>query len=510
MERFRSRKALAAAALLVAENVVVVAVVVLLLRPGQSSTATAPSASATATALPTESCVPPGGAVASSVTLRWFVGLGSGTQPDQIEAEKAFVTRYNRDHPCAMPIKLEIVPNTNAIDELKTEIASGNAPDIIGPVGIAGRHTFEGLFLDHTTWAGRFHTDLSEFEPAALDLLRQSDGGRLGGLPYSIYPGVIAYNKDLFAAAGLPEPPHRVGELYRGQEWTWDTLATVAKQLTVDKNARNAAETGFDPNNIVKYGLDFGYADARRMASCFAGGSLPVLRLGSWGNYYEAEIPPAWAHAWNWYHDAMWKYHFAVDGNALQSKLLLLGPDLNAFQSGAAAMETTWPWEIETFGTYGSRSSFKSWDLAVMPSYEGRTSSPLDMDTFSVLSSSKNPDEAYQAMLAIMADPGLRAVYGGLPARISERDAHFASLDASLAKVFPGNQVDWSVVNEMAGYAAVPSHESNMPNYQQSVEDLAVFYEKLRTDRNLDVTAELTKLQQRLTLDFTSYSSPTY
>jgi ABC-type glycerol-3-phosphate transport system substrate-binding protein len=41
-----------------------------------------------------------------------------------------FVSEYNKSNPDHITIKLEIVPNVNASDVLKAEIATGNAPDI--------------------------------------------------------------------------------------------------------------------------------------------------------------------------------------------------------------------------------------------------------------------------------------------------------------------------------------------------------------------------------------------
>src|SRR5512135_3123808 len=116
---------------------------------GSSTTSTAPSAAASeapsaaaATEAPSPSLVnitpapiaagpgPNGGTV-----VRWFIGLGAGTQPAQIGPEQAFITAFNNSQKDVY-IQYEIVDNTQASNILKTEIAAGNAPDIIGPVGV--------------------------------------------------------------------------------------------------------------------------------------------------------------------------------------------------------------------------------------------------------------------------------------------------------------------------------------------------------------------------------------
>ena len=117
---------------------VVAAVVVALLAAacGASATpTTAPTgtAAATATAMaPSPSLVhitpapvaagpgPNGGTV-----VRWFIGLGAGTQPAQIGPEQAFATAYNASQKDVY-LSLEIVDNTQAANILKTEVAAGN------------------------------------------------------------------------------------------------------------------------------------------------------------------------------------------------------------------------------------------------------------------------------------------------------------------------------------------------------------------------------------------------
>ena len=58
------------------------------------------------------------------VVVRWFIGLGAGTQPAQIGPEQAFITAYNASQKDVY-IQYEIVDNTQAATILKTEIAAG-------------------------------------------------------------------------------------------------------------------------------------------------------------------------------------------------------------------------------------------------------------------------------------------------------------------------------------------------------------------------------------------------
>jgi multiple sugar transport system substrate-binding protein len=445
-----------------------------------SSTAATPSAST-------------GGGGNVSNTVRWFVGLGSGTQPAQIAAQKAFVASYNSSNPDGITVKLEIVPNANAYDVLKTEIAAGNGPDIIGPVGVKGRNGFEGLFLDLSSQITANNFDLSAYDPALVAFFQQGGYGQVG-LPYLIFPGYLWYNKDLFSAANLPALPTTVGATYQGQPWSWDTLRTVAQQLTKDSAGKKSTDAGFDATKIVKYGIGFQWADGRRLASCWGGGSF----VGS--DNKTAQIPDIWKEAFNWYYNAIWTDHISPDNTAINSALL---GSSNLQSSGNIAMNAAWGWSISSIASDAATAKVKLWDLAVLPTNKaGGTSSPMDADTFTITKASKNPGAAFKAMVAIMADDTLMKDYGGEPAKTSLQAAYFTSFTTDLAKIYPGITVTWSVLAQMAAHPAVPSHEANMPAFTKASDDYGAFYTKLQSTKGLDVNAELEKLRATLQTDF--------
>jgi multiple sugar transport system substrate-binding protein len=475
--------------------------------PGRSSAAT-----------PTASPAP--------VEVRWFVGLGGGTLTAQVEAERTFVAAYDRSQ-SGIVVKLDVVDATSAYDILKSEIASGNPPDIVGPVGFRGMNGFGGLFLDLADEIASHGYDTSVYEPAVARFLAQGSDGQVG-LPYLIYPGFIFYNRDLLRAAGLPDLPTRVGETYQGRTWDWDELAAVAAQLTIDRHGRNASQAGFEPFEAPQFGLAFDLADARRVASCFGGGSL----VGPDGR--TAQIPALWREAFSWYYDAAWKQHIVIPPN-----YSAFGPPDSFVAIGAAAMTPAWTWGLGSLyaphytvfdiGQPGSRPdrarpqaassptpvgnrAFDSWGMAVMPSWKGQTSSPMDVDTFTIPRSSAHPDQAFEAMTAIMADPTLRAAYDphAMPARLADQQAWISVMAAEQAALFPGNEVDWTVLQEMSRYPSVPSHEADMPNATQALADIAEFYKTLEYGRHnnkgevlpYDVNAELDKLRLTLQADF--------
>jgi multiple sugar transport system substrate-binding protein len=453
--------------------------------------ACAPSHSAkpTATPAPTASPTP---VTSRTVVVRWFVGLGKGNDPAQIVAEKAFVANYNASQ-SKIYIDLEVVPGATAYDTLKAEIANGTGPDIIGPIGVGGRNGLAGLFLDLKDEAIRANVDMTRYPEGVVDMLKDGNGHLLG-LPYLISPAFIFYNKDIFAKANLPPLPKRVGDQWNGKPWSWDTLATIATQLTLDAKKRKPTDALFDPTRIVQYGVDFQWSDLPRTASCFASGSLVNSTTGA------AVVPDAWQAGLSWYYNAMWKTHSAPTAKVVNSPALAMG---STVASGKVAMAVSWPWAISTYagspapnGTYKPR--FANWDIAVIPAYNGTTTSPTDEDSLSISKTSAHPDQAFQAMLAIVADPSLQVLYGGMPAVKDEQQNWFTQFDAYLEKLFPGNKISWTVLQEMENFPAVPSPEVDLPNFPKVNNITSSFYSRLQSVQGLTLPTEFANLQAQL------------
>jgi multiple sugar transport system substrate-binding protein len=456
-----------------------------------------PSASPTplpSLALPT--LAPP-----NATVVRWFVGLGKGNDVDQISAERSFVRAYNASQK-EIFISLEVVPSESAAATLKLELANGIGPDIVGPVGVADRDGFNDDFMDLSPEITRAGFDTTRYPSAMVDLFKRADGAQIG-LPYLIYPAFVFYNKDLFTKYGLPDLPKRVGEQWNGADWTWDALAGAAALLTRDKTGKKATDAAFDASNIVQYGMDFQWADARSMASCWAAGSF----IGADG---KAAIPQAWSDAWTWYYDLIWNRHVAPTSKVANSALLNRS---STVASGRVAMAVSWAWAIPTYGSLdahgASQAQFGGWDIGVLPSHNGVTSSPIDADTFAIVNGTAHPAAAFKAMTEIMADPSLQAAYGGMPAATSAQAAWFAKQDTLLEPIFPGHKVSWSVLTEMENYPANPSPEADLPNAAAVNAAANAFYARLQGTSGLTMTNEIATLQRQIQKAFDQAASPT-
>lgn len=156
-----------------------------------------------------------------------FMGWGS---PQEVAVFEQLIAKYEAAYP-GMKVDYINVPAADFNTKLQTMIASKQTPDVfyltpenVMPFASAGLlNDLSGyvddneLFKADNVWA------------KAIDMYRY-DGttpgvGAVYGLPKDIGPFALAYNKDLFQAAGIPDPDPDV-------PWTWDEFVTNAKKLT--------------------------------------------------------------------------------------------------------------------------------------------------------------------------------------------------------------------------------------------------------------------------------------
>src|SRR5450432_3023981 len=108
---------------------------------------------------------------ADPVTIRIFVGLGTGTEDAQQKAQDALAKLWNDKNP-DIQIKFEYNDYNSARDVLLTQVAAGNAPDIVGPVGIGGINSTGDLWADLSKYVAQDKAELKldDFDAATLGL----------------------------------------------------------------------------------------------------------------------------------------------------------------------------------------------------------------------------------------------------------------------------------------------------------------------------------------------------
>jgi multiple sugar transport system substrate-binding protein len=466
--------------------------------PAAAATDTPVAAAAAATdtvvAVPASPTVPPTvvaggeGCAANAPKVTWYVGLGTGADADQIPKEKAWVDNFNKSQTDAC-VLIQIVHNPESYDTLKAQLAAGTGPDIVGPVGKAGRASFQGSWADIAPLAQKAGFDLTKYDPALLDFTK--DEGVLVGIPFALFPSFIFYNKALFDEAKLPYPPHKVGDKYDGKDWNLQTFQELAQKLTVDANGTDATDASFDAKNIKQFGFYDGPTDARGVA-VFFGGGVPYAEADP----KTAKIPDNWKDAFKWYYDSVWKLHIAPNDDYQQSDLLKKGAP---WPSGNVAMSHSHTWWTCCF-----ELQKMNWDIAVMPTVNGKITAKLHGDTFAILKQSKNQDAAFKVLSQMIVAKDLFQIYGGIPATVAERPDFFKSLDVRVAP----NKVDWTVAEEMLKYPDIPNHEAWLPNLIKANDLFGKFRKLMDQTPNLDMDKEITNLQSQLDTIFKEAPKP--
>ncbi len=162
---------------------------------------------------------------------------------NEIDATKALMDSYMKSHP-NVTVKIEPIVYAEYMTKMTTMAASDTLPDL-------------GFFLEPNVlqWGmeGQF-LDLTDFYKTVqpkLDVLKfTTPDGKIVGVSVANEVYLIWYNPDIFDKAGLAYPPADAAHA-----WKWDEFVEVGKKLTLDANGRTPYDAGFDPNNIVRYGI---------------------------------------------------------------------------------------------------------------------------------------------------------------------------------------------------------------------------------------------------------------
>jgi multiple sugar transport system substrate-binding protein len=160
-----------------------------------------------------------------AVTLSFLrPGLGEDAQKETDAQFAPFHEKYpwiTIDTTIALPPELAT--------KLQTSIAGGLPPDVVMAIGIGDAIKYEnsGQLLDLTPYAEAEGFDWKNYyDPDALAYFNPN--GKLQCVAETSDTRVLAYNKDMFDAAGLAYPT---------DDWTWNDLVTAAQALTKDTNS---------------------------------------------------------------------------------------------------------------------------------------------------------------------------------------------------------------------------------------------------------------------------------
>jgi multiple sugar transport system substrate-binding protein len=408
--------------------------------------------------------------------IRWFVGLGTGTQPDQIAVQEEVVADFNASQD-AIELVLEVVPFDAAKDTLSTQIAAGAAPDIIGPVGWGGSNAFFGQWLDLGPYIEESGFDTSVFDPALVSFY-QTEEGQVG-LPFAVFPAALFYVPAYFDEAGLNYPPATYGEAYvmpdgSEVEWNWDTVATVARLLTVDTNGNDSTSADFDRDNLVQVGFATQWQTHVAYQGSYIAGAAQMYSGDAPGSY-ESTLPDSWKTANQWVYDGMYGEQPFMATGPLQA-----APEFgngNLFNTGKAAMAVTPIWYTCCLADFAAAGlEFQAGALPV--GADGQVHGRVDADTFRIWKGTQHPAEAFTVLSYLIGDGAdkLLPIYGAMPAIDSKTEAFFAKKTEDYPFVTPET---WAVFQAGLAYPDNPSAEQYQPNWSEAWARQQTFFDLL-------------------------------
>ena len=257
----------------------------------------------------------------------------------------------------------------------------------------------------------------------------------------------------------------------RASRGTWTPSATLGMKLTVDKNGNDATSAELRPDEHRPVGLR--HAVRRQQPD----GRDDALRAGLVRRRRRQDRPdPATRRDRR---EVVQRRRLEgplhPDRSPDQQRPARQGQRVRVGQPGDERVAHAGSRAASTRPRRPSRRSTFGW--AVAPSYNGVTTAKLHADTFSMLNTTKHPDEAFKALTALVASPELLTIYGAMPADPAQQDAFFKSID----KNFPGSSSTGPSRRPCSAYPDIPNHQSWVPNYAKAKAAWQAFQNKYRT-----------------------------
>jgi multiple sugar transport system substrate-binding protein len=170
-------------------------------------------------------CSTPGEPTGGPVALTFWHGY---TEADGDVLEQ-IVSDFNESQD-DITITTEINPWAVIDDTLLPALSAGNGPDIVAmPAERLPVYADRGAFASLDDFYADAANNAGSLNPGAVEM--ETVDGTKYGVPTGYVPLAVYYNKALFEAAGITEPPA-----------TWDEWVDVAKQLTIDENGDGTPE----------------------------------------------------------------------------------------------------------------------------------------------------------------------------------------------------------------------------------------------------------------------------
>lgn len=319
--------------------------------------------------------------------------------PEEIKIITDTIAIWQKDHPGINVILQHTKGGTDYISKILTQIAGGEAPDIVfAEINVFVPMFYKDIFLDLNPFIEKdkdFNiTDF--FQPIVKRFTRD---GKIYCIPRDIAPfAAVFYNKQMFDEAGIAYPK---------DSWTFNDLLKDAQKLT--KRDANG--------NIVQYGfyswcwMDFVHGFGGNIVDNVENPTKCVL-----------DSKEALA-GLQFYVDLCNKYKVSPTPLALRQSDQ--GPS-QMFIMGKIALFSSGIWESPTFRKSINKSF--DWDVVMFPKGPKRRAFGSGGSGYCITKTTKHPQEAWEVLKALAGDYGqiqLAKTGLGQPAnrKIAESDA---------------------------------------------------------------------------------------
>lgn len=392
-------------------------------------------------------CTPGGGGPAGQTGGGASSGSGGGTAELRMtwwgsqvrhDATLKVIDLFEKKYP-NIKISAEYLGSDGYWDKLNTQIAGGNAPDLIQLGNNYPDYVARGALLDIAPYLGK-EINVSDFDQATVD------SGRLDGKLYGINLGSnafgIAYNTALIKKAGL-QPP--------AGNWTWEEFGKYAQDLT--KALGKGYYGAVDESRLPLY---LNYMARQSGRTIYKDGKVGLGKediekwFTLWDNYRKAgSVPPA------------------ETTSAYTEQ-----PDNSSFVEGKTAMHLIWSNQMNAY-----QKSMKDEINIVLPPTGGSGAQQglwLQPSQFmSVNAKTKYPKEAAMFISFMVNDPEATAILGserGVPGSSKVREALKANATPIDKKIY--DYIDLAAKNARTPDREIPNgkeFESSIVGLSQKV-----------------------------------------
>ncbi|MEI7849041.1 MAG: sugar ABC transporter substrate-binding protein [Chloroflexota bacterium] len=172
------------------------------------------------------------------IALRFTVWTGN---EKHLAMLNEIATVYTALHP-NVTVKYDTISFDDYVAKVTVQLAGGTPPDAGWLMETAAPSFIEaGVLADLKPSLDAF-ADYNFADLSKPSLSLWESGTALYGVPFSNSPIFVAYNADLFKAAGIATP----NEMITAGSWTWENLATASKTITEKGPAGSYGFVGFD------------------------------------------------------------------------------------------------------------------------------------------------------------------------------------------------------------------------------------------------------------------------